>query len=194
MIRGNDPILLTPGPLTTSLRTKQAMLNDWGSWDEAFNSITASIRRDTLEIVTRRRLHVCSFASSWNVFRSKRPSHAGAARGKVLFPIRRLLRRARPICKYLKRRSLDLAALNIRPPARLVDAHSPPILRSTWSSALRTAPACLTTGRHRATCPSTQGFDRRCMTRLQHYDRYAPLRRCAVAASARPEGGPVMAL
>ena len=50
MIRGNDPILLTPGPLTTSLRTKQAMLNDWGSWDAAFNSITASIRRDMVEI------------------------------------------------------------------------------------------------------------------------------------------------
>ena len=28
-----DPILLTPGPLTTSLATKTAMLRDWGSWD-----------------------------------------------------------------------------------------------------------------------------------------------------------------
>jgi hypothetical protein len=37
MIRGNDPILLTPGPLTTSLETKQAMLRDWGSWDASFN-------------------------------------------------------------------------------------------------------------------------------------------------------------
>ena len=26
-----DPLLLTPGPLTTSLRTKQAMLHDLGS-------------------------------------------------------------------------------------------------------------------------------------------------------------------
>ena len=51
MIRGNDPILLTPGPLTTSLRTKQAMLNDWGSWDAAFNAITASLRRDLVAIV-----------------------------------------------------------------------------------------------------------------------------------------------
>jgi len=30
--RGRDPILLTPGPLTTSLATKAAMLRDWGSW------------------------------------------------------------------------------------------------------------------------------------------------------------------
>ena len=28
-----DKILLTPGPLTTTLRTKLAMLRDWGSWD-----------------------------------------------------------------------------------------------------------------------------------------------------------------
>jgi aspartate aminotransferase-like enzyme len=26
---GRDPILLTPGPLTTSLATKAAMLRDW---------------------------------------------------------------------------------------------------------------------------------------------------------------------
>src|SRR5579872_2390242 len=34
----NDPYLLTPGPLTTSLRTRQAMLRDWGSWDVDFNT------------------------------------------------------------------------------------------------------------------------------------------------------------
>ncbi len=51
MIRGNDPILLTPGPLTTSLATKQAMLRDWGSWDAAFNRITASLCRDLVDIV-----------------------------------------------------------------------------------------------------------------------------------------------
>lgn len=30
-----EPILLTPGPLTTQLRTRQAMLRDWGSRDPA---------------------------------------------------------------------------------------------------------------------------------------------------------------
>lgn len=39
-----EPYLLTPGPLTTSLATKQAMLSDWGSWDSDFNRITAEIR------------------------------------------------------------------------------------------------------------------------------------------------------
>ncbi len=37
------PILLTPGPLTTSARTRQALLLDWGSWDERFNRLTASV-------------------------------------------------------------------------------------------------------------------------------------------------------
>lgn len=59
MIKGNDPILLTPGPLTTSLETKQAMLRDWGSWDASFNAITASICKDLVEIVNGAKTHVC---------------------------------------------------------------------------------------------------------------------------------------
>src|SRR5689334_5965566 len=59
MIRGNDPILLTPGPLTTSLETKQAMLRDWGSWDSAFNAITGSICKDLVDVVHGADTHVC---------------------------------------------------------------------------------------------------------------------------------------
>ena len=39
-----DPILLTPGPLTTTLTTKAAMLRDWGSWDSNFNTVTREVR------------------------------------------------------------------------------------------------------------------------------------------------------
>jgi 2-aminoethylphosphonate-pyruvate transaminase len=59
MIRGNDPILLTPGPLTTSLETKQAMLRDWGSWDASFNAITATICEDLVDVVNGAGTHVC---------------------------------------------------------------------------------------------------------------------------------------
>jgi 2-aminoethylphosphonate-pyruvate transaminase len=59
MILGNDPILLTPGPLTTSLATKQAMLRDWGSWDAAFNAMTASICKDVVGVVNGAATHVC---------------------------------------------------------------------------------------------------------------------------------------
>ncbi len=54
-----DPILLTPGPLTTSLATKAAMLRDWGSWDAAFNAVTADMRRKLLAIVHGQETHVC---------------------------------------------------------------------------------------------------------------------------------------
>lgn len=54
----NDRILLTPGPLTTSLRTKLAMLRDWGSWDIEFNDVTARIRESLLKIVHGEDSHV----------------------------------------------------------------------------------------------------------------------------------------
>jgi 2-aminoethylphosphonate-pyruvate transaminase len=54
-----DPILLTPGPLTTSAQTKSAMLSDFGSWDGAFNALTASVCRDLLAIVEGQADHVC---------------------------------------------------------------------------------------------------------------------------------------
>ena len=54
-----DPILLTPGPLTTSLATKCAMLRDWGSWDADFNTITAAMRTRLLDIVSAGGSHAC---------------------------------------------------------------------------------------------------------------------------------------
>src|SRR5215468_6829062 len=54
-----DPILLTPGPLTTSLATKSAMLRDWGSWDAAFNAVTANVRRKLADIIHSHDTHVC---------------------------------------------------------------------------------------------------------------------------------------
>jgi len=54
-----QPILLTPGPLTTSAATKAAMLSDWGSWDSAFIALTASVNRDLLGLVGGHDTHVC---------------------------------------------------------------------------------------------------------------------------------------
>lgn len=45
-----EPYLLTPGPLTTSRATKEAMLRDWGSWDGAFNQVTAEVRQNLLDM------------------------------------------------------------------------------------------------------------------------------------------------
>ncbi len=56
---GRDPILLTPGPLTTSLATKTAMLRDWGSWDASFNAVTARVRVRLTAVVNGEGTHVC---------------------------------------------------------------------------------------------------------------------------------------
>ena len=48
--KSSDPYLLTPGPLTTSMRTKRAMMHDWGSWDAGFNEVTADIRRRLVDM------------------------------------------------------------------------------------------------------------------------------------------------
>src|SRR5437867_2664075 len=45
-----DKLLFTPGPLTTSLSVKQAMLHDAGSWHFEFNALVAVIRTKLLEI------------------------------------------------------------------------------------------------------------------------------------------------
>ncbi len=53
-----ERILLTPGPLTTTLRTKLAMLRDWGSWDADFNAVTARVRKSLLKIIHGQDSHV----------------------------------------------------------------------------------------------------------------------------------------
>ncbi|OCW29484.1 2-aminoethylphosphonate--pyruvate transaminase [Pseudomonas aylmerensis] len=54
-----EPILLTPGPLTTSNRTRQAMMVDWGSWDDRFNALTASVCSQLLAILHGTDSHHC---------------------------------------------------------------------------------------------------------------------------------------
>ncbi len=46
-----EPYLLTPGPLTTSYAVKQAMLKDWGSWDDDFRAMTRAMRDRLLALI-----------------------------------------------------------------------------------------------------------------------------------------------
>ena len=46
-----DPLLLTPGPLTTSRTVKQAMVHDWGSRDARFLAINKNVLERLPEIV-----------------------------------------------------------------------------------------------------------------------------------------------
>ena len=54
-----DPILLTPGPLTTSATVKQAMLRDWGSRDSAFIAMNKAIRERLPALAGASDTHVC---------------------------------------------------------------------------------------------------------------------------------------
>ncbi len=46
-----EPFLLTPGPLTTAYKVKEAMLKDWGSWDSDFKELTKLLRTKLLSIL-----------------------------------------------------------------------------------------------------------------------------------------------
>jgi len=54
-----EPLLFTPGPLTTSMKTKKSMLVDYGSWDDEFNAITAKIRKKVIKIVKGNKDYTC---------------------------------------------------------------------------------------------------------------------------------------
>jgi 2-aminoethylphosphonate-pyruvate transaminase len=54
----SGPILLTPGPLTTRIETRQAMLRDWGSRDAAFIAMTAELRRRLVDVANGGKAHV----------------------------------------------------------------------------------------------------------------------------------------
>lgn len=52
------PLLFTPGPLTTQLDTRRAMLADWGSREPAFIAMTAELRRRLLDVAGGQDSHV----------------------------------------------------------------------------------------------------------------------------------------
>jgi len=59
MIKTREPLLLTPGPLTTSNATKNALKKDWGSRDHAFINLTANVRNKLLALANAQKEHVC---------------------------------------------------------------------------------------------------------------------------------------
>jgi 2-aminoethylphosphonate-pyruvate transaminase len=55
----NPYILLTPGPLSTTLTVKQAMLRDWCTWDEDYNQIIQEMRRKLVKLATPKDGYTC---------------------------------------------------------------------------------------------------------------------------------------
>ena len=59
MSETGDPLLLTPGPLTTSKSVKEVMVHDWGSRDQTFIKINREVREQILEVAGAVGTHVC---------------------------------------------------------------------------------------------------------------------------------------
>ncbi|WP_432260685.1 2-aminoethylphosphonate--pyruvate transaminase [Cupriavidus sp. TMH.W2] len=100
------PILLTPGPLTTSDRTREAMLRDWGSWDSDFNAITGRIRKQILAIVHGEGTHECVPMQGSGTFSVEAAIGTMVPRdGHVLVPVNgAYCRRIARICRTMGRR------------------------------------------------------------------------------------------
>jgi len=101
-----DPILLTPGPLTTSRRTKEAMLRDWGSWDADFNRITGRIRQSLVAIIHGEATHECVPQQGSGTFAVEAAIGTVVPRnGHVLVPVNgAYCQRIAKICKVIGRR------------------------------------------------------------------------------------------
>ena len=54
-----DKKLLTPGPLTTSSKTKEVMLHDWGSRDIVFIELNKNIRQSLVELINGQNIFEC---------------------------------------------------------------------------------------------------------------------------------------
>ncbi len=111
------PLLLTPGPLTTARSTKEAMLRDWGSRDEAFLDLNAGVLDHILDIAEARETHVCVPLQGSGTFAVEAMIGTMVPRdGKVLVPINGAYgRRIGDICKALEIEHTLLDGDEIRP-------------------------------------------------------------------------------
>lgn len=53
------PWLLTPGPITTTATVKQAMLQDWGSWDGDFRAMTRQLCEQLVDLIDGQGRYAC---------------------------------------------------------------------------------------------------------------------------------------
>ena len=102
-----EPILLTPGPLTTSTATKLAMVRDWGSRDTGFIEMNRRVREMLLEIVNLKQSHVCVPLQGSGTFSVEAMLGTMVPKaGHVLVPVNgAYCKRIARICEILGRRA-----------------------------------------------------------------------------------------
>jgi 2-aminoethylphosphonate-pyruvate transaminase len=102
-----EPILLTPGPLTTSTETKLAMVRDWGSRDMGFIELNRRVRQMLLKIVDSESTHVCVPLQGSGTFAVEAMLGTMVPKnGHVLVPLNgAYCRRIQRICSIIGRRA-----------------------------------------------------------------------------------------
>ena len=100
-----DKKLLTPGPLTTSKTTKEAMLHDWGSRDTNFIELNSSIRKSLVELIDGENIYECVPMQGSGTFAVEAMiGSLTKASSKILILINGAYgQRMKKICEYHKR-------------------------------------------------------------------------------------------
>ncbi len=100
-----DKKLLTPGPLTTSLSTKEAMLHDWGSRDTNFIKLNQFIRKSLIQIIDGEDVFECVPMQGSGTFAVEAMiSSLTQPKSKILILINGAYgNRMKKICSYLNR-------------------------------------------------------------------------------------------
>jgi 2-aminoethylphosphonate-pyruvate transaminase len=121
-----DPWLLTPGPLTTSMSVKQAMLHDWGSRDAKFLAINTRMRSRLVDMIDGEGAYTCVPMQGSGTFAVEAMIGAFVPpAGKLLVLINGAYgKRIAKICDYYKRAAAVLEWPEDQPvdPARVAKA------------------------------------------------------------------------
>jgi 2-aminoethylphosphonate-pyruvate transaminase len=105
-----EPVLLTPGPLTTSTETKLSMVRDWGSRDTGFIELNRRVRQMLLQIIDSESTHVCVPLQGSGTFAVEAMLGTMVPRGgHVLVPLNgAYCKRIHRICSILGRKTTSI--------------------------------------------------------------------------------------
>ena len=126
-----DKKLLTPGPLTTSLSTKEAMLHDWGSRDSKFIDLNHSIRESLINLIDGQNLYQCVPMQGSGTFAVESMiSSLTSKNSKILILINGAYgERMKKMCSYLNRECINYTVAehethNINEIEKIIDSHN----------------------------------------------------------------------
>ena len=104
-----DKKLLTPGPLTTSSKTKEVMLHDWGSRDIVFIELNKNIRQSLVELINGQNIFECVPMQGSGTFAIE--AMIGSltnSKSKILILINGAYgHRMKKICSYISRNNIS---------------------------------------------------------------------------------------